>query len=77
MDTRIDQPIATAQAKDRDDVIPGVGKPEALFMLAAGMSFLMSVYLFFNGSQQQGIFVGIWVPSILSAGTLLLGKGRS
>ena len=43
-------------------------------MLAAGLSFVMSVSLFFTGSREQGIFVGIWVPSILSAGALLLGR---
>ena len=55
------------------EVLPGVGRAKALFLLAAGLSFAMSVYLFFSGSREQGIFVGIWVPSILSAGALLLG----
>ena len=68
---------AEAGVLDRREVVPGVGRPKALFMLAAGLSFLMSVYLFFTGSHEQGIFVGIWVPSILSAGALLLGRGRS
>ena len=36
--------------------------------LAAGMSFLLSVYLWFSGSQDQAIFVGLWVPSILAFG---------
>jgi hypothetical protein len=58
----------------QDEAIPGVGRPKALFLLAAGLSFLMSVSLFFTGSREQGIFVGIWVPSILSAGALLLGR---
>ena len=31
------------------------------------LSFLYSVGLWFSGSQLEGIFVGIWVPSILSA----------
>jgi hypothetical protein len=56
------------------EVIPGIGRAKSLFMLAAGISFLMSVYLFFTGSREQGIFVGLWVPSILSAGALLLGR---
>ena len=55
------------------EVLPGVGRPKALFMLAAGLSLLVSVYLFFTNNYEQGIFVGIWVPSILSAGALLLG----
>jgi hypothetical protein len=55
-------------------VIPGVTTPKAFFLVAAGLSFLLSVSLFFTGDHERGIFVGIWVPSILSAGTLLLGR---
>jgi hypothetical protein len=63
----------TRRSKSQE-VIPGVGRPKALFILAAGVSFMLSVSLFFTGSREQGIFVGIWVPSILSAGALLLGR---
>ena len=35
------------------------------------LSFLYSVSLWFSGSKLEGIFVGIWVPSILSAFTVL------
>jgi hypothetical protein len=49
---------------------------KAFIYLAAFLSFLLSVYLFFiGGSREQGIFVGLWVPSILSLGTLIF-KGR-
>lgn len=74
MNARSDRVHVEARAIRRKDVIPGVSRPKALFILAAGLSFAMSVSLFFTGSQEQGIFVGIWVPSILSAGTLLLGS---
>lgn len=75
MSARVEQPRVDAHTIKRADVIPGVSRPQALFMLAAGISFLLSVYLFFSGSREQGIFVGIWVPSILSAGALLtVGK---
>ena len=47
------------------------------FVIAAGASFLFSVYLWFTGSKDEGVFVGLWVPSILSFGTLLLSRGRS
>ena len=57
-----------------NEVLPGVSKAKGLFLLAAGISFFISVSLFFTGDHQRGIFVGIWVPSILSAGTLLLGR---
>lgn len=45
---------------------------KAGFVLAAFISFLLSIFLWFSGSREQGIFVGIWVPSILSFGTLML-----
>jgi len=47
-----------------------------LFFAAAGLSFLLSIYLFFTGDRERGIFVGLWVPSILSAGALLQTGGR-
>ncbi|MDA0920331.1 MAG: hypothetical protein O2983_11985 [Planctomycetota bacterium] len=46
---------------------------KATFVAGAGVSFLLSVYLWFNGSKEQGLYVGLWVPSILSFGTLVLG----
>ncbi len=45
------------------------------YVIAAGASFLLSVYLWFTGQKEQGVFVGIWVPSILSFGTLMLSGG--
>ena len=44
------------------------------FVIAAGASFLFSVYLWFSGSKPEGAFVGLWVPSILSFGTLILAR---
>ena len=73
MNVRVEEPRAKERAIESREVIPGVSRPKALFILAAGLSFLMSVSLFFTGSQEQGIYVGIWVPSILSAGALLIG----
>lgn len=68
---------SVAKAIEHYEVIPGVSRPKAIFLLAAGLSFFMSVYLFFSGDHERGIFVGIWVPSILSAGALLLGRDRN
>lgn len=39
-----------------------------LVLAAAGVSFLFSIYLWFFVNKEQGIFVGIWVPSIISLG---------
>ena len=50
---------------------------KASILLAAFLSFILSVYLWFTGSQEQGIFVGIWVPSILSFGAFIFaGTGN-
>ena len=44
----------------------------ALILLGALVSFALSVGLWFGGNEQQGIFVGLWVPSILSFGAVAL-----
>jgi hypothetical protein len=44
---------------------------ERYILGAAGTSLVLSVLLFFSGEQELGIFVGIWVPTILSFGTFL------
>ena len=46
----------------------------ALILFAAFVSFVLSVALFFGGHENQGIFVGLWVPSILSLGGLLIRR---
>lgn len=51
-------------------------KAKALIIAAAGISFVFSVYLWFRVGREEGVFVGIWVPSILSFGGLLLA-GRA
>lgn len=43
------------------------------FLVAGFASFLFSVWLYFvQDMTTAGIFVGLWVPSIHSLGTLLL-----
>jgi hypothetical protein len=50
---------------------------KGLFLTAAAMSFFLSIYLWFSGDRQGGLYVGLWVPSICSAGSIILYKGRS
>ena len=45
-----------------------------LLLTAATLSFVLSVSLWFSGHELQGIFVGIWVPSILSFGGIVLPR---
>jgi hypothetical protein len=33
---------------------------------AALLAFATSVYLWFSGARDEGLFVGLWVPSMLS-----------
>ena len=48
-----------------------------LFLIAAAASFVLSVTLWFTGDRQYGLFVGLWVPSILAAGGFwMLALGR-
>ena len=51
-------------------------KGKLLFIAAAGLSFLFSVSLWFTGHHDEGLFVGLWVPSILSLGTLVLVNAK-
>jgi len=41
---------------------------DLLLLAAAFLSFVFSVYLWFQGQREEGLFVGLWVPSILSLG---------
>lgn len=43
-------------------------KKDYLILTAAFLSFLFSVFLWFKGQRDEGLFVGIWVPSILAFG---------
>jgi len=47
-------------------------KGDLLIMLAAFLSFLFSIALWFgigmSANKEGGIFVGIWVPSIIASG---------
>ena len=38
---------------------------------ATGLSFLASVALWFSGDTEAGLYIGLWVPSILTLGCYL------
>ena len=46
------------------------------FLAAAGASFAAAVFTWFLVDREVGLFVGLWVPSILSLGALLGAGGR-
>lgn len=39
-------------------------------LVAAFIAFVLAIYLWFSGQRDSGIFVGLWVPSILALGNL-------
>ena len=43
-------------------------KSDIFLISAAFVSFVLSVSLWFYGYKDEGLFVGLWVPSILSFG---------
>ena len=47
-----------------------------LFLAAALGSFFLSIALWFADERQEGLFVGLWVPSILAAGAFWLAAVR-
>ncbi|MHC4392159.1 MAG: hypothetical protein ACYTFT_11455 [Planctomycetota bacterium] len=52
-------------------VRPALTRAQSLILIAAFASFVISVSLWFAGSKDQGLFVGLWVPSILALGAFL------
>jgi hypothetical protein len=41
---------------------------------ATFVALALSVSLWFSGQEQKGIFVGLWVPSILALGALVIPR---
>ena len=44
---------------------------DILMLTAAFLSLIFSEILWFSGEKEAGIFIGIWVPSILGFAILL------
>ena len=69
--------LSSPKQKPKRSWLAGDGAAKALIFTAAVLSFLLSVWLWFSGDRERGLFVGIWVPSICSAGALMLVGKRS
>ncbi len=57
-------------------IAQATNRARALVVVGAFLSFLFSVTLWFSGMREEGLFVGLWVPSILGLGTLLMPGKR-
>ena len=67
---------AAAGFSGKENPMSTLAKAKLLFAVAAFLSFVLSVFLWFSGQREQGLFVGLWVPSILSLGALLVAGRR-
>ncbi|MEC8431097.1 MAG: hypothetical protein VXZ29_07030 [Pseudomonadota bacterium] len=38
---------------------------DVFILLAVGISFAVSGFLWFSGQREEGLFTAVWVPSIL------------
>lgn len=47
-------------------------KVKLVFLTAALFSFVLSVTLWFLVDREMGVFVGLWVPTMLGLGVLVL-----
>lgn len=48
-----------------------MNKGTNLVVVAAVISFLLAVYVWFTGNKDAGLFIGLWVPSLLALATYL------
>ena len=51
-----------------------VNRSKLIFLAAGLVSLVLAVSLWFTGNEQQGLFVGLWVPAIHSLGALVLAN---
>lgn len=60
------QPPGHTRRRHRVGLVDNRGA--TLIAFAALISFVLSVVLWFTGSREEGLFTGLWVPSILALG---------
>jgi hypothetical protein len=65
---------ALASRRHGSSTMSRESRARLLLLTPATLSFVLSVSLWFSGHELQGIFVGIWVPSILSLGGIVLPR---
>lgn len=48
-----------------------MNKGTSWIIVAAGISLILAIYVWFTGSKDAGLFIGLWVPSLLALATYL------
>lgn len=72
MTTNQTNPSAPSGADEYTNRERDLLRVKALFVIAGFLSFFLSVYLWFFIDKEQGLYVGLWVPSLWSLGALVL-----
>lgn len=67
-------PTGVARSSRADRQARRLDLARGLILLAAFLSFVFSVSLWFSGNELDGIFVGVWVPSIIGLGAFLMPR---
>lgn len=49
---------------------------KTLIYVAAIIALALSVWLWFSGQKDSGLYVGIWVPSILALGAFIAASKK-
>lgn len=69
--------MGAAQKQEALSVEAHLAKQDWAIYLATGASFVVSVALWFAGDSEAGLFVGIWVPSLLAFSSHLKISARA
>jgi hypothetical protein len=64
--------IQVPQHQRSRPAISSFHRAKLAFLVAGFVSLVLSVTLWFSGSREEALFVGLWVPAIHSLGTLVL-----
>ncbi|MBL8728174.1 MAG: hypothetical protein JNM25_07085 [Planctomycetes bacterium] len=64
------------EASRTEQILAAGRRARLLILTGAFLSFLFSIGLWFSGMRDEGLFVGLWVPSILALGSLVLPSNR-
>lgn len=72
--TSLTQRAARSTPVGRASATSHATKARGLILAAALISFVLSVSLWFADYRDEGLFVGIWVPTIISLGAFLIPR---
>lgn len=73
---RHEMSLMQVEAARTEQIRVAARRARLLILAGAFLSFLFSVGLWFGGMREEGLFVGLWVPSILGLGSLVLPSNR-